>query len=141
MAPCLELTRFPLNGHQCLEKQGLCFYHAFCSSFVVCFDLPDCHHSGKKKYSRLSTENAQKIEYGESTECLNIFSVMPIRLCTKQHRKQLRNFGTFGGTECLRKLLTRNVLYIFLCFFPRSAGVVKPTRTGHHTTSRSSRRA
>ena len=39
-----------------------------------------------------STENAQNMEYGESTKYLYIFFVVPIRLCTKYHRKQVQNF-------------------------------------------------
>ena len=56
------------------------------------------------------TENAQKMEYGESTEPLYISSVVPIRLYTKYHRKQVQNFRTLMSTECVGKLLIRNVL-------------------------------
>ena len=57
------------------------------------------------------------MEYGESTECLYIFSVVPIRLCTIYHRKLVQNFRTPLSTNCLGKLLTSNDLYFFCAFF------------------------
>ena len=60
------------------------------------------------------------MEYGESTECLYIFSVVPIWLWTKYRRKQVQNFRAPLSTECRGKLLTSIVLFLF-CAFSRSA--------------------
>ena len=54
-----------------------------------------------EKMSSFSTEYAQKRECGESQECLCIFSVVSIRLCTKYHRKQAQNLRTLVRTEFL----------------------------------------
>ena len=60
------------------------------------------------------------MEYGETTECPYMFTVVSIRLWTKYYRKQVQNFRTSLGTECLGKLLTRNILYFVCAFFSLS---------------------
>ena len=56
----------------------------------VMYSIGDCRLMTLEKIPCFSTENAQKMEYGESTECLYMFSVVSIRLCTKYHRKQVQ---------------------------------------------------
>ena len=67
---------------------------------------------------RKCSENAQKMEHGESTERLCIFFVVPVsRLCTKYHRKQVQNFRTSLSTECLIRLVDQQCSVLFLRVF------------------------
>ena len=58
----------------------------------------------------------QNIEYGESTECLYVFSVVLIRLCTKYHITGTEllyslEYGLFG------QIVDEKCSVLFLCFF------------------------
>ena len=65
-----------------------------------------------------STENAQKMEYGESTECLYLSSVVPIRLCTKYHRKQVQQtFRYYPEYGLSGQIVDQKCSLLFLCFF------------------------
>ena len=56
------------------------------------------HANSLENIPRFSIENAQKMGYGGSTECLYTFSVVSITLCTKYHRIQVQNSRTPFGT-------------------------------------------
>ena len=67
-------------GDRCLL---LVPYRANCNPLPPAPSFRWTHSKSLEKIPCLSTENAQKKEYVDGSECLDMFSVVPIMLCRK----------------------------------------------------------